>query len=296
MKNLFCATILLFLGLEASAKEEFTVFISQGKNLALVYKNTKYLEMGMVLSARDTVSVVDSGYVALFHNPTGKVVEFKSKGLYGLQEANSTFNLVSEPPLVTFEDIKVIVPPTGSVPGVRYRDIRFLYFLLPRFNSGFVFREKVKFEWIYAFDPKTRFRLELKDEGTGAVVFDTTVFNTSEIVLDFKTIVPKMEQDEEERFELSIKSESDEWMDSNMIMLYDQDGAQKKLYEFINKARAFYGGNSAIENYVLGAIYERKNLFADAFQAYKKAHELAPHVKTFRDRHIEIGELPYNTK
>jgi tetratricopeptide (TPR) repeat protein len=154
----------------------------------------------------------------------------------------------------------------------------------------------VKFEWIYAFDPKTRFRLELKDEGTGAVVFDTTVFNTSEIVLDFKTIVPKMEQDEEERFELSIKSESDEWMDSNMIMLYDQDGAQKKLYEFINKARAFYGGNSAIENYVLGAIYERKNLFADAFQAYKKAHELAPHVKTFRDRHIEIGELPYNTK
>lgn len=294
MKNLFCTIILLFIGIEASAKEEFTVFISQGKNLALVYKNTKNLEMGVVLSARDTVSVADSGYVALFHNLTGKVIEFKGKGLYGLQETDKAFRLVPGPPLYTFEELEPSIVPIETP---RFRDGRYLYFLVSRNYSFYAFKEKVKLEWICVFDTKSPFKLELREDEGDDILFDTLVLNKFETILDFKAIVPKLKEDDEERFQLSIGTEDGEIMGSSiMIRFYDKDGWGKKVYDLISTARAFYGGNSAIESYVLGMIYQKKLLIANAFQAYKNAHQLAPHVKIFRDQYIEIGELPRNTK
>jgi hypothetical protein len=258
--------------------------------------------MGMKLSAQDTISVADSGYVALFHNPTGKVIEFTYKGLYGLKETNREFNLVSGPPLCTYEELSLMMPSSNSV-FVNW-NLNFnkdVYFSMLSNYPCYVFRERIKLEWICSFGFKNSFKLELIDFEREEVLFDTLVVNTSEILFDFEAITSKLKKDEEDNeqgFRLLIKVENegvtvggDMW-----IKFYDQYKAQKKLYEFINKARAFYSGRSAIENYVLGVIYGREKLFPNAFHAYKKAHQLAPHVKIFRHSYIQIGQLPGNTK
>lgn len=286
--NLHRLLVIHILTIAVSAHaQNWLVLASHQQNKLSLRKQFSPIDMGTLISDRDTLIVADSGYVSVLHT-SGAVFEFDQKGRYAFKDLKIDSSFSKGLSLFNFEDFKEM---QQQIKGMRYKDIRHVEMYVSRHKHIAVFREKVLIDWNTAGIQDQHYfaRLVQNDQ----ILAEQSLIKNKPCEVDLSNI-SEDDLDHNKSLFIQISASDAIFFDQRYVQVLNQNEEDKQLYQQLKKAESLYThvATSAVENYMLGLIYYKNHLHFKAVQAFKRAHLIHPKIKRYREDYREAAYLP----
>ncbi len=290
----FLVVAFLLAGYSAVAQDYvFKVLANKGENtVKLVGKEWSPLKTGQSLNLGDEVKLSDDAYLGLMHK-SGKTLEVKSSGEHKINALANSLNSKSSSVASKYADFVMTqmsdkegsgdyrksMGATGAVDRALASGAKIK---VMAHSSSDIINPQVLIRWS---EPQQVGEVEeLTYSLTFSNLFDEAIetVQTTETAYKLNMDTAPFNQLENKFVKIKVAVEGKELKSEEYAIIVKPEDESKELKNTLNELKTEVKEENALDNIVMAAFYEDKNLLLDALTAYERAIELAPEVDIYQ--------------